>query len=108
MLSVAIIPPGQSSEYMGIYLFFGAILTWLPPLIYTSLNEAGVSQRIGVASLNIFFLIGLFSYIMMGNYRAAVEAAGGVFSRTTAEAPSMTAAARDNDHATEGSAGTAE
>jgi len=86
MIAVAIIPPGQNAEYMGIYLFFGAILTWLPPLIYTSLNEAGVSQRIGLATLNIFFLAGLFAYFMMGKYRAAVEATEGVFSSRAANA----------------------
>jgi MFS-type transporter involved in bile tolerance (Atg22 family) len=79
MLSAAIIPTEQNAEYMGIYLFFGAILTWAPPLIYTALNEAGVSQQIGLASLDIFFVIGLFAYFMMGNYSAAVQAVQGVF-----------------------------
>lgn len=82
MLSAAIIPTGQNAEYMGIYLFFGAILTWAPPLIYTALNEADVSQQIGLSSLNIFFVVGLFAYWMMGNYRTAVQAVEGVFART--------------------------
>jgi len=85
MLSAAIIPTEQNAEYMGIYLFFGAILTWAPPLIYTALNEAGISQQIGLASLNIFFAVGLFAYGMMGNYRAAVQAVEGVFAQTGAE-----------------------
>ncbi len=82
MLSAAIIPTGQNAEYMGIYLFFGSILTWAPPLIYTALNEADVSPQIGLSSLNIFFVVGLFAYWMMGNYRTAVQAVEGVFART--------------------------
>lgn len=82
MLSASIIPKEQNAEYMGIYLFFGAILTWAPPLIYTALNEAGVSQQIGLASLNIFFVIGLFAYWMMGSYRAAVQVVEGIFAQS--------------------------
>jgi UMF1 family MFS transporter len=88
MLSAAIIPKEQNAEYMGIYLFFGAILTWAPPLIYTALNEGGVSQQIGLASLNIFFVIGLFAYWMMGSYRDAVQVVEGVFAHSDESQPS--------------------
>jgi len=76
MLASTIIPEGQDAELMGFYLFADQLLSWLPPLVYTALNEAGISQRIGLATLNIYFLIALVAYFMMGNYRAAVETAG--------------------------------
>ena len=82
MAAVMIIPEGQSAEYMGIYLFWGQVLTWLPPLVFTSLNEAGVSQRIALATQDVYFLIGLVAYCFMGNYRDAVDTAQGAFSRT--------------------------
>lgn len=80
MLVCAVIPQGQNAEYMGIYLFFSMILTWMPPLIFTSLNEAGVSERIGLATLNGFFLAGFVSYCVMGGYRDALEGAQGILS----------------------------
>jgi MFS-type transporter involved in bile tolerance (Atg22 family) len=84
--AVAIIPEGQSAEYMGIYLFWGQVLSWVPPLVFTSLNEAGVSQRIALATQDVYFLIGFVAYCFMGSYRAAVNAAQGAFSRAAKSA----------------------
>ena len=39
------IPGGQESELMGLYVFAGQIIVWFPPLLFTSLNEIGVSMR---------------------------------------------------------------
>eukprot|EP00970_Alexandrium_tamarense_P011851 scaffold2578_cov197-Alexandrium_tamarense.AAC.17 len=40
---------------MGMYLFAGQILAWLPPLVFTAMNEAGVSIRISMLSLLVFW-----------------------------------------------------
>jgi hypothetical protein len=60
---------------MGMYLFAGQIITWVPPLVFTGLNEAGVSQRIAIMSLDIFFVISGIAYLMMGSYKEAIEVA---------------------------------
>lgn len=75
MMIASLIPPRQEAELMGLFLFAGQALNWLPPLIYTSLNEAIVSPRVGMAMLNVFFLLGIVCYLCMGRYsdaRAAV------------------------------------
>jgi MFS-type transporter involved in bile tolerance (Atg22 family) len=59
-------PCGQESELMGIYIFAGQILAWLPPLIFTAMNEAGVSMRWGLFSDAMFFLIALVISYNMG------------------------------------------
>lgn len=76
MLASAIIPQGQEAELMGFYLFADMSLSWLAPLVYTSLNEAGISQRVGLASLNVYFIIALFAHAMMGSYSDAIKAGG--------------------------------
>jgi MFS-type transporter involved in bile tolerance (Atg22 family) len=76
LLSSSIIPEGQDTELMGVFLFAGQCLSWLPPLVYTALNEAGVSQRIGVASLAMYLVISLFGYCCMGTYTQAREEVG--------------------------------
>jgi MFS-type transporter involved in bile tolerance (Atg22 family) len=73
LLSSTLIPQGQHAELMGYFLFAGESLTWLPPLVYTWLNEAGVPQRYGLMSLNAFFFIAGVAYLMIGNYEAAVK-----------------------------------
>jgi len=60
---------------MGFYMFCGQIFAWVPSLVFTVLNEAGVSQRIGLATLNVGFLGALISYGMMGDYGQAVQMA---------------------------------
>jgi MFS-type transporter involved in bile tolerance (Atg22 family) len=60
---------------MGLYLFAGQVITWVPPLVFTGMNEAGVPQRIGIISLDIFFCISIIAYILMGSYKEALQVA---------------------------------
>ncbi|KAG7353681.1 vacuole effluxer Atg22 like protein [Nitzschia inconspicua] len=69
----SVIPEGQDTELMGVFLFAGQCLSWLPPLVFTAINEAGVSQRVGVASLNVWLVMSLMGYCIMGNYTTARE-----------------------------------
>ena len=52
-----------------------SVFAWVPSLVYTVLNEAGVSQRIGLSTLCVVFLGALISYCMMGDYSEAVRVA---------------------------------
>ena len=61
---------------MGTYLFAGQILTWLPPLVFTAMNEAGVSQRIGIGVMTVWFFIGILCLFLIGDYRKAVAMVG--------------------------------
>lgn len=72
---ITITPTGQETELMSMYLFCGQVLSWLPPLLFTILNEAGVSMSIGLASLNVFFFIGFICLQCMGDYNVAREQA---------------------------------
>lgn len=75
MLVAAILPAGQSSEMMGFYLFADIALSWLPPLVFTVLNEAGLSERISLSSICFFFLASLVPYWKMGQYEDCRKAA---------------------------------
>jgi hypothetical protein len=57
---------------MGMYLFCGSAFTWLPPLVFTLINEHGVHITWGLASLNIFFFLGVVCLFAMGNYQQAI------------------------------------
>ena len=61
---------------MGFFLFSSQVLAWLPPLIFAAMNEAGVDQRIGIATLPIYLIIGIGCLCAMGSYRAALIASG--------------------------------
>jgi UMF1 family MFS transporter len=73
LVASSIIPDGQDAELMGLFLFSGQCLSWIPPLVFTAINEAGVSQRIGVASLDVYFVLAMVCYLFMGGYARARE-----------------------------------
>ena len=60
---------------MGIYIFSGSVLAWLPPFLFSFLNEIGASVTIGLASLNLFFVGGFALLLMIGDYDEAVALA---------------------------------
>ena len=70
---VTISPKGQEVEMMGLYFFACQILAFLPPLVFTVLNENGLNMSLGMASLNIYFALGLFGLNRIGNYQEAVD-----------------------------------
>ncbi|KAL3769545.1 hypothetical protein ACHAW5_006297 [Stephanodiscus triporus] len=74
-LYCTITPWGQEGELMGIYIFSGSVLAWLPPLLFSLLNEIGASMTIGLASLNLFFAGGFVLLLMIGDYDEAVALA---------------------------------
>ena len=78
ILSTILPNTGQDAELMGLYLFFGQSLTWLPPLVFTIINEIGLDKRFGLGSVSSFFFIGAVAIVMMGDYHAAVSLAGRV------------------------------
>lgn len=74
-ITCEIIPKGQDAELMGFYLFSSQILIWLPTLVFTLMNEAGISQRVGLLTLIVFFLGGMCALCMMGSYDEAMQLA---------------------------------
>ena len=58
---------------MGVYLFADQSLSWLPPLVFTAMNEAGVAIRLSMLSLAIFWIIALCLLQCMGSYNIVIE-----------------------------------
>lgn len=61
-----------SVQLMGIYIFAGSVLNFVPPLLFSALNEMEVNMSIGLASLNLFFAGGFIFLLMIGDYNDAV------------------------------------
>mmetsp|Transcript_29201 Transcript_29201/g.62094 ORF Transcript_29201/g.62094 Transcript_29201/m.62094 type:complete len:514 (-) Transcript_29201:192-1733(-) len=69
------VPAGQESELSGFYTYCRSILTWLPPLVFTVMNESGLHMKYGLLSLVIFLMIGLFLLQLMAPWEDVLEAA---------------------------------
>lgn len=63
-----LVPRGIEAEMGGLYVFAGHISMWIPPLLFTMMNENGIDIQIAIASFGGYFVIALFSLFMMGNY----------------------------------------
>ena len=97
-LVCSIIPKGQDAELMGVYLFSGQSLSWLPPLVFTAMNEAGVPISLSMLSLISFWIISLFFLQCMGSYDNIVDV---ITSEVVEDPPSHeTAAKARNNHYT--------
>ena len=71
-LYVTIIPRGQEGELMGVYICASQVLSWLPPLVFTIMNEMGVPMRVAFFALTFYFMISFFTLFCVGDYNKAV------------------------------------
>jgi MFS transporter, UMF1 family len=76
LLASVLIPANQDAELMGLYLFSGQVLSWIPPLVFTAQNELGVSQSVGIGTLAIYFFLGLVALLSIGKYEDAIAQTG--------------------------------
>jgi hypothetical protein len=58
-------------ELMGLFLFAASILSFLPSLVISVLNEASYPMWVGLATLIFYFVLGLIGLICMGDYSVA-------------------------------------
>lgn len=72
VLYCTIIPKGQEGELMGVYICACQILSWLPPLVFSIMNEFGVPLRLGFLTLISYFLVSFIILFFMGEYDDAV------------------------------------
>lgn len=54
-----LMPQEQAAEMSGLFSFCSISLAWLPPLIFTIMNESGIHMRYGLLHLVIYFWLGL-------------------------------------------------
>ena len=71
-LTVALIPKGRETEMMGLISFFGQILGWLPALIFTLMNEAGIDMRWSLSIVSFFLVTSCLITFLCGSYDDAV------------------------------------
>jgi len=71
ILFCTLIPKGQETEYMGLFVFTGQILGWLPSLIFTAMNENDVDIRWGLGLVGIFCVTAVIFTLPMGSYEEA-------------------------------------
>jgi len=65
-----LVPKGIEAEMSGLYIFASQILMWLPPLVFTLMNENGVDIQIAITCFGGYFLIALVALNFMGRYDA--------------------------------------
>lgn len=56
---VHLAPPGRSGEFFGLYAIAGTVTVWAGPLLVEIFTTMFNSQRIGMASISVLFLMGL-------------------------------------------------
>jgi MFS-type transporter involved in bile tolerance (Atg22 family) len=54
-----ILPKGQEAEFSGFYVYCSQVLAWAPPLLFSALVTANISQTFGVVSVSFFLVIAI-------------------------------------------------
>ncbi len=75
MIFSMIIPSGQESELTGFFLNCTRILSWLPPLVFTVINEAGIHLSWAGLHMNIYLLIGFLLFMFMPDWQTCIQIA---------------------------------
>ena len=57
-----IVPNNRSSEFFGVYNMLGKFAALIGPLVVGFMSYAFDSTRIGILSLSIFFILGLYLF----------------------------------------------
>lgn len=71
-------PKGQESELSGFFLYCGEIMSWLPPLIFTFINESeSIALAWGGIQLNFFLGMCLLFYFTLPAWEECMEITGG-------------------------------
>ncbi|CAB9500794.1 expressed unknown protein [Seminavis robusta] len=68
-----ITPKDQEAELAGFFNYCRIILSWLPPLLFSLLVEANVSQSIGIITTNCFFLLAIAALCMSAPWEQVLE-----------------------------------
>ena len=81
-----ILPKGQEAELSGFFVYCTQILGWLPPLIFSILVNADVSQTYGVMSLTAFIFLAIVMTSRAAPWAEIMTATVGVSSASAAAA----------------------
>jgi len=69
------LPDSEESRLTGFFIYCRNILSWLPPLLFTALNEIGVSMQWGLMSLVGFYFIAVLFLELMAPWEKVLEKA---------------------------------
>ena len=72
-----IMPEGQESELSGFFIYCTQILGWLPPLVFTIMNETGINLSWGGIHLNIYLFLGLCLLQLMPTWKKCMDDTSG-------------------------------
>ena len=67
-------PKGQEAELAGFFLYCTQIIGWLPPLVFTIMNEYDFSLNIAGMHLNLYLAIALIGYCLIAPWEECIEA----------------------------------
>lgn len=70
-----LIPQEQAAEMAGIFSFCTVIIAWIPPMIFTAMNEGGIHMRFGLLHLVFYFVVATAFLSAMPSWEETLEEA---------------------------------
>lgn len=73
-----LVPQAQATEMAGIYNFASLIFAWVPPLVFSALNEGGIPLNYGVMHLVGYFVIAIGFLSLMPSWKDVLKESHGL------------------------------
>jgi UMF1 family MFS transporter len=70
------VPPEKHAEFFGFFAFSGRLASVLGPLAYGTVLQTTGSHRLAMASIGVFFVVGL-ALLALVDEKRGIELAGG-------------------------------
>ena len=84
------IPVGEEAGCYGLQAFSGAVIRWIPPLVYSTIVQATNDHRVALIHLSIFYLLAAISMIFVDFEKGKADVAKkGKTRKTKKVAPSQ-------------------
>mmetsp|Transcript_27201 Transcript_27201/g.66007 ORF Transcript_27201/g.66007 Transcript_27201/m.66007 type:complete len:385 (+) Transcript_27201:634-1788(+) len=85
-----LVPQEQATEMAGIYNFASLIIAWLPPLVFSALNESGIPLNYALMHLVGYFVIAIGFLSLMPSWDKVLAESHGLGDASTKSAEGTT------------------
>jgi UMF1 family MFS transporter len=79
-----LVPQEQATEMAGIFQFCALIISWVPPFIFTAMNEASISLNFALLHLVVYFAIAIILLSLMPSWDDTLRESHGLHQKVEA------------------------
>ena len=93
-----LVPDSQATEMAGMYNFCTLIISWIPPFVFTAMNEGGVHMKFGLLHLVAYFSLAVIFLSFMPSWDEILQESHGGGGGDSSQSNNKKVTTADNDN----------